>query len=130
MVLNGHNDHGDVIIAVGNLSYFSWYFHERTFATNTVLTGGMNFIMIKAVLSLLEKQNESIVNLLNNVGSFSSNIEDNIDKTSKKAGMIFASGFDHRKVNPFVYIKFWRQACLPYLMYGVELAIHCYSHFN
>ena len=27
----------------------------------------MNFIMIKAVLPLLEKQNESIVNLLNNV---------------------------------------------------------------
>ena len=43
------------------------------FATNTVLGGGMNFIMIKAVLSLLEKENElsllekeneSIVNLL------------------------------------------------------------------
>ena len=33
----------------------------------TVLGGGMNFIMIKAVLSLLEKQNEPIVNLLNNV---------------------------------------------------------------
>ena len=83
--------------------------------------------MIKAVLLLLEKQNESIVNLLNNVtgcfdneivderyeykklgvvknyaGSFSSNVEDNIDKTRKKAGMIFASGFDRRKVNPFV----------------------------
>ena len=27
----------------------------------------MNFIMTQAVLSLLEKQNESIVNLLNNV---------------------------------------------------------------
>ena len=34
------------------------------FATNTVLGGGTNFIMIKAVLSLLEKENESIVNLL------------------------------------------------------------------
>ena len=102
--------------------------------------------MIKAVLLLLEKQNESIVNLLNNVtgcfdneivderyeyknlgvvknyaGSFCSNVEDNIDKTRKKAGMIFASGFDRRKVNPFVYIKFWRQACLPSLLYGVEL---------
>ena len=57
----------------------------------------------------------------NYVGSFSSNVEDNIDKTRKKAGMIFASGFDRRKVNPFVYIKFWRQACLPSLLYGVEL---------
>ena len=35
--------------------------------------------------------------------------------------MIFASGSDRRKVNPFVYIKFWRQACLPSLLYGVEL---------
>ena len=57
----------------------------------------------------------------NYVGSFSSNVEDNIDKTRKKAGMIFASGFDRRKVNPFVYIKVWRQACLPSLLYGVEL---------
>ena len=99
--------------------------------------------MIKAVLSLLEKQNESIVNLLNNVigclvtklltnvvykklgvvknyiSSFSSKIEDNIDKTRKKTSMIFASRFDRRKVNLFVYIKFWRQACLPSLLYDV-----------
>ena len=57
----------------------------------------------------------------NYVGSFSSNVEDNIGKTRKKAGMIFASGFDRRKVNPFLYIKFWRQAFLPSLLYGVEL---------
>ena len=42
----------------------------------------------------------------NYVGSFSSNVEDNIDKTRKKAGMIFASGLDRQKVNQFVYIKF------------------------
>ena len=46
---------------------------------------------------------------------------DDVDKTRKKAGMIFASGFNCRKVNPFVYIKFWYQACLPSLLYGVEL---------
>ena len=57
----------------------------------------------------------------NYIGSFSSKVEDNIDKTRKKAGMIFASGFDRRKVNPFVYIKFWRQACLPSSLYGAEL---------
>ena len=55
------------------------------------------------------------------VVSFSSNVEDNIDKTRKNAGMTFASGFDRQKVNLFVYIKFWRQACLPSLLYGVEL---------
>ena len=32
--------------------------------------------------------------LKNNIGSFSSNVENNIDKTRKKAGMIFSSNFD------------------------------------
>ena len=40
------------------------------------------------------------------IGSFSSNVEENIEKTRKKAGMIFSSDFDHRKTNPLVYIKF------------------------
>ena len=56
--------------------------------------------------------------LKNYIGSFSSNIEDNIDKTRKKAGMIFSSYFDRRRVNPF---KFWSQACLPSLLHGSEL---------
>ena len=33
------------------------------------------------------------------VGSFSSNIDDNIEKTQKKAGMIFSSNLDRRKIN-------------------------------
>ena len=40
--------------------------------------------------------------LKNYIGSFPSNVEDNIDKTRKKAGMIFSSNFDRRKVNPFM----------------------------
>ena len=40
--------------------------------------------------------------LKNYVGSFSSNIDDNIDKTRKKVGMIFSSNLDRRKVNPFI----------------------------
>ena len=59
--------------------------------------------------------------LKNDIGSFFSTVEDNIDKTRKKAGMIFSSNFDRRKVNPFIYIKFWSQACLPSLLYGSEL---------
>ena len=59
--------------------------------------------------------------LKNYIGSFSSNVEDNIDKTRKKAGMIFSSNFDRRKVNPFIYIKFWSQTCLPSQLYGSEL---------
>ena len=58
--------------------------------------------------------------LKNYIGSFSSNVEDNIDKTRKKAGMILSSNFDRRKVNPFMYIKFWSQAYLPSLLYGSE----------
>ena len=35
--------------------------------------------------------------------------------------MIFSSNFDRRRVNPFIYIKFWSQACLPSLLHGSEL---------
>ena len=35
--------------------------------------------------------------------------------------MLFSSNFDRRKVNPLIYITFWRQACLPTLLYGTEL---------
>ena len=59
--------------------------------------------------------------LKNYVGSFSSNIDDNIDKTRRKVGMIFSSNLDRRKVNPLIYVKFWRQACLPTLLCGAEL---------
>ena len=39
----------------------------------------------------------------------------------KKAGMIFLSNVDRRKANPLIYVKFWRQACLPSLLFGAEL---------
>ena len=42
-------------------------------------------------------------------------------KPAKKAGMIFAYNFDRRKTKPLIYIKFWRQACLPSLLFGAEL---------
>ena len=59
--------------------------------------------------------------LKNYCGSFASNISDNVDKTRKKAGMIFSSNADRRKTNPLIYVKFWRQACLPSLLFGAEL---------
>ena len=55
------------------------------------------------------------------MGSFSSNADENTDKTRKKWGIIFSWNFDRRKVSPLIYIKFWRQACLPTLLYGTEL---------
>ena len=59
--------------------------------------------------------------LKNYVNSFPSNVEDNIEKARKKAGMIFSSDFNRRKTKPLIYIKFWRQACLPSLLFGTEL---------
>ena len=55
------------------------------------------------------------------MNSFASNVEDNIEKARKKAGMIFSSDFNRRKTKPLNYIKFWRQACLPSLLFGTEL---------
>ena len=59
--------------------------------------------------------------LKNYVSSFSSNTDDNNEKTQKKAGMIFSSNLDRCKINASVYVKFWRQACLPSLLYGSEV---------
>ena len=73
----------------------------------------------ETVEELYEYKNLGV--LKNYVGSFSSNVTDNIEKTQKKVGMLFSTNFDRRKVNPFVYIKFWRQACLPSLLFGSEL---------
>ena len=52
----------------------------------------------------------------NYISSSVSEINDNIEKTRKKAGMIFSANFDRRKVNPLIYIKFWRHACVPSLL--------------
>ena len=68
---------------------------------------------------LYEYKNLGVVK--NYIGSFSSKVEENFDKARKKTGMLFSANFDRRKVNPLVYIKFWRQACLPSLLYGREL---------
>ena len=59
--------------------------------------------------------------LKNYVSSFASNVDDKIEKTRKKAGMIFSSDFNCRETNPLIYVKFWRQACLLSLLFGTEL---------
>ena len=59
--------------------------------------------------------------LKNYIGSFSSNVDDNIEKARIKAGMISSSHLDRRKINPLIYVKFWSQACLPSLLFGAEL---------
>ena len=53
----------------------------------------------------------------NYCGSF----DKNIDENSTKAAMLFSADFDRRRMNPMVYIKFWRQACILALLFGEEL---------
>ena len=76
-------------------------------------------LVSESVSELYEYKNLGVVK--NYIGSFSTNADENIEKTPKKAGMIFPSNFDRRKVSPLIYIKFWREACLPTLLYGTEL---------
>ena len=57
----------------------------------------------------------------NYCGSFAKNIDESITKTRKKAGMLFAATFDRRRTNPMVYLKFWKQSCIPTLLFGSEL---------
>ena len=59
--------------------------------------------------------------LKNYVGSFSSNIDDNIDKTRKKCWYVIFVQFWSPESHPLIYVKFWRQACLPTLLYDAEL---------
>ena len=68
---------------------------------------------------LYEYKNLGVTN--NYVGSFSSNVEDKIEKTHKKAGMLFLANINRRRTSPLMYVKFWRQACLPALLFGSEL---------
>ena len=35
--------------------------------------------------------------------------------------MLFFADFYRRRINPMVYIKFWKQACIPALLFGAEL---------
>ena len=68
---------------------------------------------------LYEYKNRGV--LKNYICTFSSNVDDNIEKTRNKAGMILFPHLDQRKVNPRIYVKFWRQGCLPSLLFGAEL---------
>ena len=53
--------------------------------------------------------------------SCSSDIDEAIKKARRNGGMIFLMGFDSKKVNPLIYIKLWKQICLPSLVFGSEL---------
>ena len=52
----------------------------------------------------------------NYCSSFDKNIDENITKTRKKADRT-----DRRRTNPLIYVKFWKKACIPALLFGAEL---------
>ena len=87
--------------------------HYQSMKTREWILGG------NTLDELYEYKNLGV--LKNYIGSFSSNVDDNIEKTRNKAGIIFFSHLDRRKVNPLIYVKFWRKACLPSLLFGAEL---------
>ena len=87
--------------------------HYQSMRTREWILGG------DTVDELYEYKNLEV--LKNYIGSFSSNVDDNIEKTRNKAGMIFSSHLDRQKVNPVIYVKFWKKACLPSLLFGAEL---------
>ena len=65
--------------------------------------------------------------LKNYIGSFSSNVDDNIEKTRDKGGMIFSSHLDRRNVSPLKYVKFWRHVCrLCYLVLSFSRSLQDY----
>ena len=57
----------------------------------------------------------------NYCGSLSKNVDENIAKTRKKAGMLFSANFVRKCVNPTIYLKFRKQACIPTLLFGAEI---------
>ena len=57
----------------------------------------------------------------NYCGLFSKKVDENIAKTKKKAGMLFSANFVRKCVNPMIYLKFCKQACIPTLLFGAEI---------
>ena len=108
-----------------------WRYEFNHTKCGVVTFGESKTLHFRSVLERVWKLGNDIVDevyeykdlgtLKNFVGLFSSNVTDNIEKTRKKAGMVFFSKFDRRKTNPLVYIKFCKQACLPSLLFGSEL---------
>ena len=72
--------------------------HSEAMKERTWFLGG------ESVTALYEYKNLGVVK--NYIGSFSTSANDNIDKTREKAGTLFSSNFDQRKVDPLIYIKF------------------------
>ena len=42
-------------------------------------------------------------------------------KKNSNAAMIFSANIDKRKTNPLIYVKYWKQICLPSVLFGSEI---------
>ena len=82
------------------------------------------FLGESSVDELYEYKNLGVTK--NYVGSFSSNVEDNIEKTREKVGMLFSANINRRRTSPMVYVKFWRQACLD-LSFSLSPLVNCFN---
>ena len=70
--------------------------------------------------------NKNLGVLKNCIGSFSSNVDDNTQKTRNKAGMISSSHLDRRKVNLLIYVNFGGMFAVSVIWYW---AFHIHSKF-
>ena len=67
--------------------------------------------------------------LKNYVGSFSSNIDDNVDKTRRKVGMIFSSNLDRRKPIHLFMLSFGGRPVCQRCCLALSF-LHLHSHFT
>ena len=63
---------------------------------------------VKMIKDQIQYRSQSLLNLAR-------------DYFRRKGGMLLFMGFDRKKVNPLIYIKLWKQTCLPSLVFGSEL---------
>ena len=89
--------------------------------TKAVHCASMNEREWKLGDDIVEEQYE-YKNLKNYIGSFSSNVTDNIKKTRKTNGMIFYSSFDGRKTNPPIIVKVVTSRVYPHYC----LVVNCF----
>ena len=76
-------------------------------------------LVVETVDEMYEYKNLGIYK--NYCGSFNANIDENIEKTRKKTGMIFSAIIDRHKTDPLIYVKYWKQVCLPSLLFVSEI---------
>ena len=108
-----------VLMCSCNVSMYSCNSKYQFSYTKTSVVAFVNLQLNIAKISKLETGRlvqttwieDEYVNLgvyKNYCGSFSKNLDENIAKTRKKAGMLFLTNFVGKCVNSMIYLKFWK----------------------